>query len=76
MKASRFTAEQIVAILHEAAAGGVVRELCRRHGITETTFYRWRRPVRRLPGQREPSASNPMLLPNAALTATLENRHA
>ena len=43
MKASRFTAEQIVAILHEAAAGGVVRELCRRHGITETTFYRWRR---------------------------------
>ena len=43
MKASRFTAEQIVAILHEAAAGGVVRELCRRHGITETTFYRWKK---------------------------------
>jgi putative transposase len=43
MKGSRFTAEQIVAILPEAAAGGVVRELCRRHGITETTFYRWRR---------------------------------
>lgn len=36
MKPTRFTAEQIVAILHEAAAGGVVRELCRRHGITET----------------------------------------
>ena len=43
MKASRFTAEQIVGILHEASAGGVVRELCRQHGITETTFYRWRR---------------------------------
>ncbi len=43
MKASRSTAEQIVAILQEAAAGGVVRDLCRRHGITETTFYRWRR---------------------------------
>jgi putative transposase len=43
MKASRFTAEQIVAILHEAAAGAQVRELCRQHGITETTFYRWRR---------------------------------
>jgi hypothetical protein len=32
MKASRFTAEQIVGILHEASAGGVVRELCRQHG--------------------------------------------
>jgi putative transposase len=43
MKASRFTAEQIVAILHEVAAGTPARELCRKHGITETTFYRWRR---------------------------------
>jgi len=43
MKASRFTAEQIVAILHEAATGAQVRELPRRHGITETTFDRWRR---------------------------------
>src|SRR5215212_8776196 len=43
MKASRFTAEQIVAILQEATAGAQVRELCRRHGVTETTFYRWRR---------------------------------
>ena len=42
MKASRFTAEQIVAILREAAAGTQARELCRKHGITETTFYRWR----------------------------------
>jgi putative transposase len=43
MKASRFTAEQIVAILQEAITGTQVRELRRRHGITETTFYRWRR---------------------------------
>jgi putative transposase len=43
MKPTRFTAEQIVGILHEAAAGGVVCELCRKHGVTETTFYRWRR---------------------------------
>ncbi len=43
MKASRFTAEQIVAILHEAASGTPIRELSRKHGITETTFYRWRR---------------------------------
>ena len=43
MKASQFTAEQIVAIRQEAAAGAQVRELGRRHGVTETTFYRWRR---------------------------------
>ena len=38
----RFTEEQIVAVLNEHAAGGTIRELCRRHGITETTFHRWR----------------------------------
>ena len=43
MKQAHFTAEQIVGILHEAAGGVAVRELCRRHGVTETTFYRWRR---------------------------------
>ena len=43
MKPTHFTAEQVVGILHEAAVGTPVRELCRRHGVTETTFYRWRR---------------------------------
>lgn len=38
MKQSRFTAEQIVAILDENDRGAEARELCRRHGITETTF--------------------------------------
>jgi putative transposase len=38
----RFTEEQIVRVLNEHAAGGTIRELCRRHGITETTFHRWR----------------------------------
>ena len=42
MKRTRFTDEQIVGVLHEATASENIREVCRRHGITETTFYRWR----------------------------------
>jgi len=42
MRKSRFTDEQKIAILQQANAGTQVRELCRKHGITEQTFYRWR----------------------------------
>lgn len=44
MKQTRFTEAQIVAILQEADTNGVaVRDICRRHGVCEQTFYRWRR---------------------------------
>ena len=43
MKRKQFTEEQIVAILQEAAAApGAGRPTARRHGVTETTLYRWR----------------------------------
>ena len=42
MKAKRFTETQIVGILHEASGPGNAREVCRKHGIAETTLYRWR----------------------------------
>ncbi len=42
MKRKRFTEEQIIQILREGEGTGGIREIARRHGITETTFYRWR----------------------------------
>jgi putative transposase len=43
MRKSRFTDEQIIAILQESAADGKTGELIRRHGISRETFYKWRR---------------------------------
>ena len=42
MKRSRFTEEQIIGILKEHQAGLSASELCRKHGISDATFYKWR----------------------------------
>ncbi|ANK88477.1 IS3 family insertion sequence transposase protein (plasmid) [Rhizobium phaseoli] len=42
MKKQRFTEEQIIAVLKEQEAGAKAADLCRKHGISEATFYNWK----------------------------------
>lgn len=42
MKSSRFTETQIIAILKEADAGILVKDICRQHGISDATYYNWK----------------------------------
>lgn len=42
MSNKKFTEEQIINILKEAEAGAKVADLCRRHGVSDATFYRWK----------------------------------
>ena len=49
----RFTDEQIIGFLKQAAAGAPIKELCRKHGFSDASFYLWRR---RFGGMEVPDA--------------------
>jgi putative transposase len=51
VKAKRFSAEHIAGILKQAELGTPVGELCRQHGISEQSYYRWKK----IYGNMEPS---------------------
>jgi putative transposase len=77
MKKSRFSEEQIIAVLKEHAAGVAVAELCRKYGISDATFYTWRKryggmevsDARRLKALEEENARLKKLLAEQMLDA-------
>lgn len=75
MRASRFTEEQIIGILREQDGGAKTADVCRRHGISSATFYKWKAKyggldvseARRLRGLEAENARLKKLLADAML---------
>jgi putative transposase len=75
MKRSRFSEEQIIGVLKEHQAGVSAQELCRKHGISDATFYTWRRKyggmevsqARKLKGLEQENAKLKRLLADAMI---------
>ena len=75
MKRSRFTQEQIIGVLKEHQSGATAADLCRKHDISDATFYTWRSKyggmevsdARKLKGLEEENARFKRLLAEAML---------
>jgi putative transposase len=75
MKRSRFSDEQIIAIVKEQEAGTKTADVCRKHGISDATFYKWKAKyggleiseVRRLKALEDENARLKRLLADAML---------